>query len=85
MRTTVIIDDQVLREAKARAAEQSTSLSKLIEGALRRELASATPEPAERFVMPVFAGPEGGDTRGELTPEEVWRLVEGDDLATLEP
>jgi hypothetical protein len=38
MRTTLDIDDALLREAKQRAAEEGTTLTKLIEQALRARL-----------------------------------------------
>ena len=80
MRTTVIIDDEVLRGAKARAVERNTSLSRVIEDALRHELRAAPDAPASPFVMVVF-GPEG-ETR-ELSPAEVWRAVEADDASVV--
>lgn len=38
MRTTIRIDDELLARAKARAAENRTSLNKVIEDALRASL-----------------------------------------------
>lgn len=39
MRTTLNLDDELARTAKARAAEEGRTLTDLIEGALRGELA----------------------------------------------
>lgn len=41
MRTTLELDDAVLRAAKKRAAEEGTTLTRLIEEALRARLAPA--------------------------------------------
>lgn len=40
MRTTVRLDDELLREAKVRAAEQGITLTQLIDESLRERLAS---------------------------------------------
>jgi hypothetical protein len=41
MRTTIRINDELLRKAKIRAAETSRSLTQVIEDALRREIDNA--------------------------------------------
>lgn len=57
MRTTLDLDDELLRTAKARAVEQRTTLTALVEKALRRELADAGPSaPRERLRLRSFAG-----------------------------
>jgi hypothetical protein len=38
MRTTLILDDQLLRQAKAHAAETGSSLTRLVQDALREKL-----------------------------------------------
>lgn len=55
MRTTITISDEVYREAKARAAMTSQSVSQLIEDAVRMSLRAAPPttEPPE---LPTFGG-----------------------------
>ena len=58
MRTTVAIDDEVLAAAKRWAHARGTTLSRLVEQALRRELASKD-EPLERPTIPVVAGVGG--------------------------
>ena len=40
MRTTLALDDRLLRSAKKRAAEEGTTLTRVIEEALRRHLAA---------------------------------------------
>jgi hypothetical protein len=57
MRTTVAIDDNVLAAAKVRAREQRTTLGRLVETALRRELAGA--ERPATIPLPVFTSGNG--------------------------
>ncbi len=38
MRTTLILDDQLLRQAKARAAEAGSTLTRMVQEALREKL-----------------------------------------------
>ncbi len=57
MRTTIVLDDEVFRAFKQRAAEHGTSLTREIEEALRSELAaSAEAVKAEPYQVPVFCG-----------------------------
>lgn len=50
MRTTLNLDDGLLRRAKERAAREGTTLTRLLEIALRRYLAPA-PRNANRFKL----------------------------------
>jgi hypothetical protein len=56
VRTTINLDEALLNEAKARAAQRGTTLSKIVADALRETLtrgeASAAPLPE----LPVFGG-----------------------------
>jgi hypothetical protein len=45
MRTTLALDDEVLRGAKQRATEERKTLTRLIEDALRLYLEAAVPRP----------------------------------------
>jgi hypothetical protein len=65
MRTTVSIDDELLKSAKRRAAERGKTLGQVLEDALRRELAA--PAPAERPIVPVFRGGSGPRPGIDLT------------------
>jgi hypothetical protein len=57
MRTTIRLDEQLLREAKAFAARTGTTLTAVIEDALRETLArSAEPKPRRPFKLTTFAG-----------------------------
>ena len=58
MRTTIIIDDAVLRQAKKLAREQETTLSGLIEDALKDALSrAAAPRKKRPFKLVVNKGP----------------------------
>lgn len=57
MRTTVTIDDQLLGQAKARAAETGKTLNAVVEDALRASLARQRDEAAPAAKpLPTFAG-----------------------------
>jgi plasmid stability protein len=57
MRTTIVLDDEVFRAYKQRAAERGTSLRHEIEEALRAELtARAEATMAQPYEVPVFRG-----------------------------
>jgi hypothetical protein len=61
MRTTVRLDDSLLRDAKALAARQGRTLTSLIEDGLREQLARTSPGSERRPVtLPTF---EGGGLR----------------------
>jgi plasmid stability protein len=55
MRTTIRLDDALLREAKARAARNGRSLSEFIEEAVRNALLRV-PAPRPAPALPVFGG-----------------------------
>jgi plasmid stability protein len=57
MRTTIVLDDEVFRAYKQRAADRGTSLTHEIEEALRSELAASTEAAeAEPYAVPTFEG-----------------------------
>ena len=65
MRTTVTIPDDLLAAARDRARATGTSVSAVLEAALRRELAA--PRPRERPAVPVFRGGSGPRPGVDLT------------------
>lgn len=79
MRTTLIIDDRLLREAKQVAAGRGTTVSALVNDALRTLLARPDERP-RRFVMTTFGDPaapdlhEPGDFAASLEDEDRARL-----------
>jgi hypothetical protein len=56
MRTTVRLDDQLLREAKRAAAEAGQTLTALIEDSLRKRLARRQPGRPSKRRLPRFRG-----------------------------
>lgn len=57
MRTTIRLEDALLREAKAVAARQGRTLTSLIEHGLREQLArSSTPRDRRLQELPTFKG-----------------------------
>jgi hypothetical protein len=53
MRTTIRLDDELLKDAKRRAAETGRTLTALIEDALRQALGRRDETPAGRVRLPV--------------------------------
>jgi hypothetical protein len=56
MRTTIRLDDELLAKAKRAALERGTTLTAVIEDALRRALVSGTDSQREDVVLPTFRG-----------------------------
>lgn len=56
MKTTLVIDDGVMRRLKQEAARQGLTLSELVEAALRRMLDPAETESRTLPPLPVFNG-----------------------------
>lgn len=57
MRTTIRLDDTLLRQTKATAARTGRTLTSVIEDALRETLArEGSPRPDRRIELPTFAG-----------------------------
>jgi len=56
MKTTLNLDDRVLRAAKKAALDRGTTLTKIVEDALRSALASPHRSHPERFEWPTVKG-----------------------------
>ena len=64
MKTTLNINDQLLADAKSLAAQQRTSLTRLIEEGLKLRLRAQTvPRPRGKVRLPIFKG-QGGLVAG---------------------
>jgi hypothetical protein len=59
MKTTLDINDQLLANAKALAAQQRTSLTRLIEEGLQMRLLAQAAPPRGKLRLPVFKGRAG--------------------------
>jgi hypothetical protein len=80
MKTTLDLNDRLLADAKALAAQQRTSLTRLIEEGLQLRLRAKRPDPGQpRKRLPVFEG-RGGLVAG-VQPRSNKALLEalGDD------
>ena len=56
MRTTIKIDDELLAEAKLRAAKSGRTFNAVVEDALREAFARSQDTATERPELPVFRG-----------------------------
>ena len=66
MRTTLVIDDYVLKEAKQRAIETGVTLSELTTLALREALRKReTSAPRSRFAMPTYGAGRKRDSSAD--------------------
>lgn len=59
MRTTIRLDDSLLRDAKAQAARAGRSLNDFIEDAVRIAVRASHVPPAAMVELPVFRGGSG--------------------------
>jgi hypothetical protein len=83
MRTTITLDDRLIAQLKRRAAEQGTSVSKLIEQAVRLFLRSPrTPTVPQAFELVTF-GKGGRFSRHNI--DKTSAMLEADDLERFAP
>jgi hypothetical protein len=57
MRSTLILDDRLFKQARQRAADQGSTLSDVVNQALREALAKPKARPAAKFAMVTFGDP----------------------------
>jgi len=80
MRTTVDIEGPLLREARKKAAQSETTLSRLVSEALRSYLRQFQAPPAD----PPFRLITAGTTTGPApTPQQIRRTLDEEDAAAL--
>jgi hypothetical protein len=77
MRTTITLDDGLLERLKKRAAESGTSVSGLIERAVRLLLQASAPQRRGRFDLVTFGG---GGQFTTLNIDKTAALLEADDV-----
>ncbi|MCK6555177.1 type II toxin-antitoxin system VapB family antitoxin [Candidatus Binatia bacterium] len=81
MRTTMIIDDDLIVQAKKRAAETGVSLSEVVNRALRDSLSRRhSTESLPPFRMVTFGR---GQPRVDHAPEALARVIEDEDETSL--
>ena len=80
MRTTLILNDELVAEAKRRAADRQTSLSAVVNDALRKALHSA-PEIGDfgEFSIPTFRPRKA--SRLDTSPKEMHELAAAEECA----
>lgn len=79
MRTTIVLDDRIAREAKRLAARRGITLSDLVGEALRGVLAEPT-RPAPKFEMVTYGE---GAPRTHHEPQDLAAALEQDDRRSL--
>ena len=79
MRTTIRLPDDVLRRAKARAAERGQSLTSFLEHAVRDAL--DTPEPRAHDYPPIPVSKETGWVRPGINMDKISELFMQEDIA----
>ena len=77
MRTTITLDDRLLDQLKRRASETGTSVSKLVEQAVRLFVRSPrSPTSSESFELVTFGA---GGRFSQLNIDKTSALIEADD------
>jgi hypothetical protein len=79
-RTTVRLPEDLVRQAKRKAAAEGRSLTALIEDGLRRVLREPEPDRRRRVLPPVSAA--GGGLKPGIDLDDMGALQEMDDLET---
>ena len=75
MKTTLVIDDKVMRRLKQEAARQGRTISELVEAALRLLLSSPRDSTRELPPLPVF---DGGTAYVDVADREaLYQAMEG--------
>ncbi|MCA1562647.1 MAG: ribbon-helix-helix domain-containing protein [Acidobacteria bacterium] len=83
MRTTITLDDQLLAKLKKRASEAGTSVSRLIEQAIRLQMKASPPRKRkDGFQLVTFGA--GGRFSGQNI-DKTSSLVEADDIDRFAP
>lgn len=80
MRSTVIIDDELFKRAKQRAAALNTTLSAVINQALRRDLAEPAAAQAPRYAVIPYGSPR---RKRRHEPADFAAALEADDRRSL--
>jgi len=75
-KTTLNLDDGLLREAKKRAAQEGTTLTQVVEDALRAALTATPPERPYEFRFTIVDG--GGPPLADVADRDaLYDLMEG--------
>jgi hypothetical protein len=75
MRTTIRMNEELARRAKAFAAQRDRTFTQLIEEAVADFLArQSKPQPHKKFILPI-----AGDPRHKVTADELKRAIQDAD------
>jgi hypothetical protein len=78
MKTTLNIDDTVMRRLREEAARRGTTMSELVEAGLRRVLQdAAAPAPARRTLAPLPRWRSGGARVDPADRDALYTLMDG--------
>ena len=78
MKTTLNIDDTVMRRLREEAARRQTTMSSLVEAGLRRVLADSGTEDSEARPLPPLPSWKSGGQRVDISNrEEMYGVLEG--------
>jgi len=85
MRTTLVLNDELLGEAKKRAADRRSSLSAIVNEALRVAFKGepASREAREAYQMPTYR--PSGAKRARTSPRELFDLQAAEDVDAYRP
>ena len=77
MKTTLNIDETVMRQLREEAARRGTTMSSLVEAGLRRILANAGPDSGIPDTLPLLPTWRSGGLRVDIANrEELYRLLD---------
>jgi hypothetical protein len=79
MRTTLVLDDGLLRQAKGRAAERNTTVSQVVNEALRESFRRPV-DKAPPFSMITYGDPT---KRNRLEPADLSTLLDEQEIESL--
>lgn len=77
MRTTLVLDDEIIHKARHRAIDLGVTLSELVNRCLERALDDDLDVKPERFRTLTYGG--SGETE-HVSPEEIRRIEEDDEI-----
>ena len=79
MKTTLNIDDTVMRRLREEAARRQTTMSSLVEAGLRRVLADSGDEDGDANPLPPLPAWKSGGQRVDISNrEELYGVMEGE-------
>ncbi len=78
MRTTLVLDDKLFKAAKKKAAAEGTTLSEVVNEALREALRAKPAAQAAPFRVTAWGDPNA--PKQHLTPKEIYDILEDEEI-----